>query len=74
MSKVCRVLTSVDLNPVKYDELAVQAKMLGKLRKEIWQRFGSMAGVGASHRKIRDEWVKSRDLSSERKEHKCHLS
>jgi hypothetical protein len=63
MSKVCRVLTSVDLNQKKYNELDAQAKMLGKLRKEIWQRFGSLAGVGANHRKIRDEWVKTRDFT-----------
>jgi hypothetical protein len=63
MSKVCRVLTSVDLNKKKYSELNAQAKMLGKLRKEIWQRFGSLAGIGVNHRKIRDEWVKTRDFS-----------
>jgi hypothetical protein len=63
MSKVCRILTSVDLNRKKYDELKAQAKMLGKFRKEIWQRFGSLAGVGANHRRIRDAWVKSRDFT-----------
>jgi transposase len=63
MSKVCRVLNSVDLNQKKYNELDKQAKMLGKLRKEIWQRFGSLAGVGANHRKTRDKWVKARDFT-----------
>lgn len=63
MSKVCRVLKSVDLNHKKYLALEQQADLLGKLRKEIWQRFGSLNGVGANHRKIRDEWVQSRDFS-----------
>ena len=63
MSKVCRVLTSVDLNVGKYEELNAQAKLLGKLRKEVWQRFGSLSGVGVNHRKIRGEWVKTRDFS-----------
>lgn len=62
MSKVTRVLKSVGLNRAKFDELNSQAKPLGDLRKEIWQRFGSLAGVGVNHRKIRDEWVKTRDF------------
>ena len=63
MPKVCRILTSINLNQKKYNELDLQAKMLGKLRKEIWQRFGSLAGIGVNHRKIRDEWVKTRDFT-----------
>ena len=56
-------LTSVELNQKKYNELNDTAILLGKLRKEVWQRFGSLAWVGANHRKIRDEWVQSRDFS-----------
>ena len=63
MQKVTRIVTSKNLNQKKYEELSSQARMLGSLRKEIWHRFGSIGGVGASHRKIRDEWVKSRDFS-----------
>lgn len=62
MSKVCRIVTSVDLNKTKYDELNEQAVLLGKIRKEIWQRFGSLNGVGVNHRKIRDDWVKNRSF------------
>src|SRR3989338_2305331 len=62
-SKVCRIITSCDLNASKYTELNEQALLLGKLRKEIWQRFGSLKGVGIDHRTIRDEWVKTRDFS-----------
>ena len=63
MSKVTRIIASKDLNAGKYDELAKQAKMLGHLRKEIWHRFGSIEGVSADHRKIRTEWVRTRDFS-----------
>ncbi len=63
MSKVCRIIHSLDLNKSKYDELALQAKMLGKIRKEVWHRFGSINAVGINHRQIRNKWVKSRDFS-----------
>ena len=63
MGTVCRIVHSVDLNRSKYDELAEQARLLGQLRHEIWERFGSLAGVGADHRNIRDGWVKTRDFS-----------
>jgi hypothetical protein len=62
MQKVTRIVYSKNLNRGKYEELSLQAKMLGSLRKEIWHRFGSIRGVGANHRKIRDEWVKSRNF------------
>lgn len=63
MSKITRVVTSSKLNQRKYDELQLQAKMLGQVRKEVWQRFGSLNGVGKEHRSIRDDWVKTRDFS-----------
>jgi len=63
MQKVTRTVYSKNLNLGKYEELSSQAKMLGSLRKELWHRFGSIGGVGANHRKIRDEWVKSRNFA-----------
>jgi IS605 OrfB family transposase len=63
MSKVCRIVSSVQLNKGKYDELAKQAELLSSVRKEVWQRYGSINGVGANHRVIRNDWVKSRDFS-----------
>jgi len=62
MSKVSRIIESVDLNTLKYLLLVEQARLLGLIRKDIWQRFGSINGVGASFRKIRNDWVKSRDF------------
>jgi len=58
MNKVCRVIHSDSLNKVKYEELEKQAKLLGFVRSEVWERFGSINGVGVEHRKIRTDWVK----------------
>jgi len=62
MSKLSRIIESVDLNTLKYLLLVEQARLLGLIRKDIWQRFGSINGVGASFRKIRNDWVKSRNF------------
>lgn len=63
MKKVTRIVKSKDLNKSKFCALLKQAHMLGKLRKEIWQRFGSIGGVGMQHRVIRSQWVKTRDFA-----------
>jgi hypothetical protein len=63
MSKATRIICSSKLKKSKYDELNLQAKLLGRVRHEVWHRFGSINGVGKNHRHIRDEWVKSRDFS-----------
>ena len=63
MSKVCRIVKSKNLNKRKYDELCEQARLLGRLRKEIWHRFGSIGGVARKHREIRNDWVKTRDFT-----------
>lgn len=55
--KVTRVAFSKDLNPGKYAQLAEQAHRLGRVRSEVWQRYGSVNGVGLSDRKIRDLWM-----------------
>ena len=58
--KVTRIAHSHDLNPGKYNMLVEQARLLGNLRKEIWQRYGSIKGVGRSYYDIRKEWVASK--------------
>lgn len=63
MIKGTRILHSVNLNASKLGELTDQARLLGQVRSEVWQRFGSINGVGSNHRKIRTEWVKDRDFS-----------
>lgn len=55
--KVTRVAFSKGLNPGKYAQLADQAHRLGRVRSEVWQRYGSVHGVGLSDRKIRDRWM-----------------
>ncbi len=57
MSKVTRIAYSKDLNQGKFDHLSEMARRLGQLRTEAWDKFGSMAGVGLSHRDVRDAWV-----------------
>ena len=62
MGKVTRIVVSKNLNRKKYDELAKQAGMLGSLRQEVWQRFGSINGSSIDFRTLRNEWVKNRDF------------
>jgi len=58
MSKVTRIAYSKYLNSGKYERLQEIAHHLGVLRSEVWQRYGSIAGVGVTHREIRDQWLK----------------
>jgi hypothetical protein len=37
--------------------LSRQAVRLGRVRSLVWQRYGSMAGVGVSDRRVRDAWM-----------------
>ncbi len=55
--KVTRVAFSKDLNRGKYAQLAEQAHRLGRVRCEVWQRYGSVNGAGLPDRKIRDRWM-----------------
>ncbi|MFI0467303.1 RNA-guided endonuclease TnpB family protein [Saccharopolyspora sp. 5N102] len=55
--KVTRIAYSQDLNDGKYAQLAEQARRLGRIRSEVWQRYGSVSGAGLSDRKIRDTWM-----------------
>ena len=66
MAKVTRIAYSKDLNQGKYDQLEEIAHRLGgdcfvprnlRLRAEVWQRFGSINGVGVTDRQIRDGWL-----------------
>ena len=55
--KVTRVAYCGDLNPGKYAQLVEQARWLGRVRSLVWDRFGSIAGVGVSDRQVRDAWM-----------------
>ncbi|MBM0258403.1 transposase [Micromonospora sp. 4G55] len=57
--KVTRIAYSTALNAGKYAELVEQARRLGRVRSEVWQRYGSVAGVGSglTDRRVRDQWL-----------------
>ncbi len=55
--KVTRIACSKDLTASKYAALKEQARRLGVVRDEVWQRYGSIEGVKRSDRHIRDEWL-----------------
>ena len=57
--KVTRIAYSARLNPGKYAALVEQARRLGRVRSEVWQRYGSVAGVGSGlrDRQVRDRWL-----------------
>jgi hypothetical protein len=56
---VTSIAFSKNINAGKYAALLEQARRLGLVRAEVWQRFGSLAGVGVSDRKIRDCWMQA---------------
>ncbi|WP_422734794.1 RNA-guided endonuclease TnpB family protein [Micromonospora sp. WMMD558] len=57
--KVTRIAYSIGLNPGKYMALVEQARRLGRVRSEVWQRYGSISGVGSGlkDRQVRDRWL-----------------
>lgn len=57
MAKATRVAFSKGLNAGKYEALREQARRLGRIRSEVWQRYGSIAGVSAGAREVRDQWL-----------------
>ncbi|MFG3689421.1 RNA-guided endonuclease TnpB family protein [Micromonospora sp. NPDC047740] len=57
--KVTRIAYSARLNAGKYAALVEQARRLGRVRSEVWQRYGAIAGVGSGlrDRQVRDRWL-----------------
>lgn len=55
--KVTRIAYSADLNARKQDALEEQARRLGRVRRLVWNRYGSITGVGVIDRAIRDQWL-----------------
>ncbi|PWR13489.1 hypothetical protein DKT69_20645 [Micromonospora sicca] len=56
---VTRIAYSDRLNAGKYTALVEQASRLGRVRSLVWQRYGSIAGVGSglTDRQVRDRWL-----------------
>ena len=55
--RTTRIAYSKKLNKKKFNELTEQAKRLGQVRTEVWQRYGSIKGVAIGDRSVRDQWV-----------------
>ena len=55
--KATRIAFSKNLTKRKLSELTEIANRLGDLRTELWDRFGSVAGVGVDQRELRDQWL-----------------
>ena len=61
---VTRIAYSKNLNVSKFEKLTEIAFRLGKIRKEVWHRYGSISGVGfdtqpkgLTYYGIRDKWL-----------------
>ena len=55
--KVTRIAYSDDLNQAKYEALTEIAVRCGSVRTEVWHNYGSISGLDAKFRKVRDEWI-----------------
>jgi IS605 OrfB family transposase len=55
--KVTRIAYADDLNQAKYDALNKIAKHCGSIRTEVWRNYGSVGGLGAKFRPVRDGWI-----------------
>jgi hypothetical protein len=55
--KVTRIAYSRGVNAGKYGLLVGQVRRLGRVRLWVWDRYGSITGVGVSDRRIRDAWM-----------------
>lgn len=55
--KVTRIAYSHRLNAGKYADLVEQARRLGRVRSEVWQRYGSVAGADIKDRQVGDAWL-----------------
>ena len=53
-----QIAFSDKINPGKLAALTEQAGRLGAIRSEVWERFGSINGIGLRDRTIRDNWLK----------------
>jgi len=52
--KVTRIAYSRRLNAGKLAALTEQARRLGRVRSDVWQRYGSVAGAPLGDRQVRD--------------------
>jgi len=62
--KVTRIAYSDDLNQAKYDALHEIAKLCGSIRTEVWRNYGSIGGLGAKFRPVRDGWIADKHVKN----------
>ena len=55
---ITQIAYSDKINQGKFAALIEQAERLGAIRSEVWERFGSINGIGLRDRTIRDNWLK----------------
>jgi IS605 OrfB family transposase len=55
--KVTRIILSLDINQAKYDALNEIAERCGSVRTKVWRSYGSISGLGAKFRPVRDGWI-----------------
>ena len=55
--KVTRIALSLDINQAKYDALNEITKRCGSIRTDVWRNYGSISGLGAKFRPVRDGWI-----------------
>jgi len=55
---ITQIAFSDHINQGKFAALIEQAGRLGAIRSEVWERFGSINGIGLRDRTIRDNWLK----------------
>ncbi|OQY54392.1 MAG: transposase [Candidatus Parabeggiatoa sp. nov. 2] len=62
--KVTRIIYSDNLNQAKYDALNEIAKRCGSIRTEVWRNYGSIGGLGARFRHVRDSWMANKHIKN----------
>jgi hypothetical protein len=55
--KVTRTAYSDDLNQAKYEALTEIARRCGSVRTKVWHNYGSVSGLDALFREVRDKWI-----------------
>ncbi len=62
--KVTRIAYSKDLNQAKYNKLVEIAKRCGSVRTEVWHCYGSVGGLSAKFRPVRDGWIADQKIKN----------
>lgn len=62
--KVTRIAYSDDINQTKSDALNKIAKLCGSIRTEVWRLYGSISGLGAKFRPVRDGWIADKHVKN----------